>query len=210
MDLSAMVTQVRRDLRDEDSENYVWSDDELERHIAHALYDLSEQLPRQATATLSTVSGSMDLDVSSLIDVIVINAVEYPTAYNPKRYQRFSAWGDTLMFLGSLVPDGSNCTIYYGKTHTLDVDGTTLPTKYHDILALGAQGYALLAWGSYSVNRVNLGGPDVASEYRHSGELHLNLFYRDIKRLGRRHRAVVSRLYTPTEEPVSMDVDPGP
>jgi hypothetical protein len=210
MDLSTMVTQVRRDLRDEDAENYIWSDDELERHIAHALYDLSEQVPRQTTATLATTADSMDLDVSSLTDMIVINAVEFPLGYTPKRYQRFSLWGDILIFLGSLVPDGSDCTIYYGKIHTLNVSGTTLPTKFHDILAMGAQAYALLSWVSYAVNRVNLGGPDVAADYRHAGDLKLNHFQREIKRLGRRHRAVVTRLYTPAKELVSMDVDYGP
>jgi hypothetical protein len=210
MDLSTMVTQVRRDLRDEDSQNYAWSDDELERHIAHALYDLSEHVPCETTATLATTADSMDLDISSLTDRIVIHAVEYPLGYTPKRYQRFSLWGDTLTFIGSLVPDGSNCTIYYGKIHTLDAEGTTLPTKFHGILAIGAAGYALISWGSYAVNRVNLGGPDVSSDYRHAGDLKLNHFQREIRRLGRRHRAVVSRLYTPAEQPVSMDVDYGP
>ena len=204
MDLAAMVAQVRRDLRDEDSENYNWTGDEIERHIAHVLYDLSEQIPRETTATLSTVSGSMDLDIASLSDSVVVHAVEYPVGYTPKVYQRFSLWGGILTFLGSPIPDGSDCTIYYGKIHTLDGDGTTLPTKYHDILAMGAEGYALISWGSYSVNRVNLGGPDVSSDYRRNGELKLDLFYRQIKRLGRRHRAVVSRLYTPAEPPVSV------
>lgn len=204
MDLSAMATRVRRDLRDEDSENYNWTDDEIERHIAHALYDLSERIPRQTTATLATNNDSMDLAISPLTDIVMVNAVEYPIGFTPKRYQRFSLWGDTLTFLGSLIPDGSDCTIYYGKIHTLNGDGTTLPTKYHDILASGAEGYALISWASYSVNRVNLGGPDVSSDYRRSGELKLDLFYRQIKRLGRRHRAVVSRLYTPVYPPVGM------
>ncbi|HUU63133.1 MAG TPA: hypothetical protein VMX96_04340 [Dehalococcoidia bacterium] len=207
MDLSIMVTQVRRDLRDEDSENYNWTDDELKRHIAHALYDLSEQIPRETTVTLSTVSGSMDLDIASLSDRVVVHAVEYPLDCTPRRYQRFSLWGDTLTFLLDLsgpIPDGSDCTIYYGKIHTLNGSATTLPTKYHDLLAMGSEGYALISWGGYSVNRVNLGGPDVSADYRHSGDLKLDLFYSQIKRLGRRHRALVSRLYTPAEAPVSM------
>lgn len=204
MDLATMVTQVRRDLRDEDAANYNWTGDEIERHLAHALYDLSEQLPLQTTATLATVADSMDLNISSLTNVVMIHAIEYPLGYTPKRYQRFSLWGDTLTFLGSLIPDGSDCVVYYGKIHTLNGSATTLPTKYHGILASGAEGYALISWGSYSVNRVNLGGPDVSSDYRHAGKLKLDWFQREIKRLGRRHRAVVSRLYTPAEAPVGM------
>ena len=50
----------------------------------------------------------------------------------------------------------------------------------------------------------------IPADYLRNGELKLTLFQREIKRLGRRHRAVVSRLYTPVEEPMSMDADPGP
>ena len=36
MNLTDMKTIVRRDLHDEDDTNYRWTDDELDRHIAHA------------------------------------------------------------------------------------------------------------------------------------------------------------------------------
>ena len=44
MNLSEMRAIVRRDLHDEDANNYRWTDDELNRHIAHAVKDFS--LPR--------------------------------------------------------------------------------------------------------------------------------------------------------------------
>jgi hypothetical protein len=41
MDLNTMRSIVRRDLKDEDAQNYRWSDDELDRHIAHAVKEFS-------------------------------------------------------------------------------------------------------------------------------------------------------------------------
>ena len=50
MNLGDMRTIVRRDLHDEDAANYRWTDDELDRHIAHAVKDFSEYLPYQQKA----------------------------------------------------------------------------------------------------------------------------------------------------------------
>ena len=41
MDLPTMRARVRRDLHDEDSNNYRWTDDELDRHIQRALNEVS-------------------------------------------------------------------------------------------------------------------------------------------------------------------------
>ncbi len=54
MNLAEMRARVRKDLHDEDAQNYRWSDSELERHIAHAVQELSLSVPLQAKATLTT------------------------------------------------------------------------------------------------------------------------------------------------------------
>jgi len=87
-----------------------------------------------------------------------VEAVEYPVDKFPKRYQRFALWGDTLTLLGDEVPDGSNANVYYGKLHTLDAEGSTIPQRYEDLIATGAEGYAAVEWAAYAVNRVNVGG----------------------------------------------------
>ena len=53
MNLADMRLLVRRDLHDEDVNNYRWTDDELNRHIAHALKDFSRAIPLQQKATLA-------------------------------------------------------------------------------------------------------------------------------------------------------------
>ena len=127
MNLTEMRAIVRRDLHDEDASNYRWTDDELDRHIAHAVKDFSEYLPNEQKATKATTSGSRELDISDLSDRVMVTAVEYPAANFPERYQRFSLWGDTLTILGEEIPDGSDAYIYYGKVHALSAESSTIP-----------------------------------------------------------------------------------
>jgi hypothetical protein len=210
MNLSDMRTIVRRELHDEDSNNYRWTDNELDRHIARAVGELSEHLPGEQKAVLATTSGSREIGITSLTDRVMIEAVEYPTGQYPPRYKRFSLWGDTVSLLGDEIPDGGNANIYYGKRHTLDTQGTTIPGLYHDLVACGAEGYAAIEWAAYAINRVNTGGQMTPREFLDWGKEKLTFFRSELKRLGRRNRNRVSSLYRPYYPPVSQTTDCGP
>ena len=60
MNLTDMRNIVRRDLHDEDSNNYRWTDDELDRHVTHAVKDFSEHVPYEEKATKATTAGSRE------------------------------------------------------------------------------------------------------------------------------------------------------
>ena len=210
MNLSEMRTTVRRDLHDEDDTNYRWTDDELDRHIAHAVKDFSEAIPDEQMAIKATASGSREIDISTLTDRVVIEAVEYPMAQFPRKYQRYSLWADTLTLLGDEVPDGSNAHIYYGKLHTLDATTSTIPTKHEDLVAIGAGGYAAVEWAAYAINRVNVGGLMTTKEFLTWGRKKLSYFKAELKRLRRRSRVRNRSLYTPYYSPVSKSTDFGP
>jgi len=194
MNLTEMITLVRRDLKDETTP-YQWSDDELTRHINRALKELSERVPPLAKATLPTVSGSRELDISTITDRIMVQAVEYPVDESPIKYQRFSIWGDTLTIISSNEPDGSNCYIYYGKLHTLDATTSTIPPKHEDLVATGACGYAAISWAAYAINKVNVGGAMTPKEYRIWGNDRLRTFREELRRLGRRQRIRTQQLF---------------
>jgi hypothetical protein len=195
MNLSEMIGLVRKDLHDEDSGNYQWSDAELTRHIDRAVRELSERVPLLARATLPTTSGSRELDISGLSDRVMIEAVEYPVDASPPSYQRFSVWGDTLTIISGSEPNGSNCHVYYGALHTLDADGSTIPTKYEELVAAGACGYAAIEWAVYAINKVNVGGTVTPREFRLWGSERLADFQERLKRLGRRHRVRPQQLF---------------
>lgn len=210
MNLTDMRAIVRRDLHDEDAGNYRWTDDELNRHIARAVKDLSEHLPCEQKATKATASGSRELDISSLAERVAVMAVEYPVDQFPPRYQRFSLWGNTLTLLGEEVPDGSNAYIYYGKSHTLDASGSTIPAQYEDLVAIGAAGYAAVEWAIFAVNQVNVGGGTTPREFLGWGRERLNEFRKEVRRLGRRNRVRLNTLYRPYYPVVSKSTDYGP
>ena len=208
MNLSEMRTRVRRDLKDEDSQNYRWSNDELDRHIDHALREFSQALPREMKTDLATTAGSRQIDISSLTDRVLILAVEYPTDKFPPYYQRFSLYQDIITLLGSEVPDGSNARIFYGKLHTLDASTSTIPSQHEDIVAIGAEAYALIEWAAYSINRVSLGGEETPQQFRVRGEELLRHFKRELARLKSRLRS--RQLYRPALTPASKTSDWGP
>jgi len=210
MNLGDMRTIVRRDLHDEDSGDYRWTNDELDRHIAHAVKDLSEAIPYEQKATKATASASREIDISSVTDRVMVQAVEYPVGQFPGRFQRFTLWGDTVTLLGPEVPDGSNAYIYYGKLHTLDVSTSTIASLQEDLVAAGACGYAAVEWAVYAINRVNVGGTRTPEELLKWGRERLTFFRGELRRLGRRNRVRVRALYAPYYPPVSESTDYGP
>jgi hypothetical protein len=210
MNLTDMRAIVRRDLHDEDSNNYRWTDDEINRHIAHAVREFSGSIPLEQKAAKATTSGSRALDITPITNRVMVEVVEYPVDKFPIRYQPFSLWGDTLTLLGDEVPDGSNAYIYYGKLHTLDVSSSTVPAQYEDLVAAGAGGYAAVEWAVYAINRVNVGGTVAPGELLEWGNRKLKYFRQELKRLGRRNRVRVSSLYQPYYPVVSGTTDYGP
>lgn len=210
MDLSQMRTIVRRDLRDEDSQNYRWSDDELNRHIAHALNELSEAVPYQEKALKATTNSSREIDISSLSDHLTIQAVEYPIDKFPPKYQRFSIWGNLLNIQSDETPDGSNARIYYGTLHILDSQSSTIPSHLEDLLASGVEGYAAVEWAIYATNRVNTGGTNTPDDFLKWGTEKLDYFRQELKRLGQRNRVRLNQLYKPLYPIVSKTTDFGP
>jgi len=195
MELNTMRTIVRRDMKDEDPGNYRWSNDELDRHIAHAVKEFSEAVPLPAKATLPTTPGSRVIDISSLTDRVMVEMVEYPVDKFPPCYQRFALWGHVLTLFGDEVPDGSNCNVYYGILHTLDAEGSTIPTKHEDLVAIGAEGYAAIEWANYAINRVSVGGTGTPREFLTWGNERLKQFKSELKRLGRGSRVRIRQLY---------------
>ena len=106
MDLPTMRTRVRRDLHDEDAQNYRWTDNELDRHIQRALDEASVASPREMKSTLTTTVGSRDLSLASLTNLVSVEATEYPTDIYPPSYVRFSVWTGTLTLLVDSLPTG--------------------------------------------------------------------------------------------------------
>ena len=202
MNLPEMRTLVRRDLHDEDPAGYRWSDDELDRHIARAVRELSLAVPLEAKAVLTTTAASRDLSLASLADRVSIEAVEYPVGSYPPSYVSFSLWADTLTLLVDSPPlAAQEVNVFCGRLHTLDDTTSTVPAALEDVLATGAAAYAALEWASFASNRVNVGGADVWRSYLVWGQERLAAFAAALARHGRRSGVRARRLYPPALAP---------
>jgi len=205
MNLAEMRARLRQDLHDEDESNYRWSDEELNRHIEHALRELSLAVPLEAKATLTTTAGSRELSLSTISDLVAIEAVEYPVGRYPPRYVRFSLWGDTLTLLVEGAPSGGEeVYIYYGKLHTLDETTSTIPSPLEDLVVIGGAGYAAIEWASFATNRLNVGGESTWRNYLTWGQDRLASFLRGLSKHSRKNVVRSRQLYRPYEPPRSQ------
>lgn len=187
MNLATMRTNVRRDLKDEDASNYRWTDNEIDRAIARAVSEFSKYSPREMKSTLATVSGSIALDISALTDRVSIDRLEFPVSNEPRTFTRFEVYQDTLTFLDT-EGDGNNCYVYWTAVHTLGASTSTIPTRYEDLIALGASAYAALAQSQYSTNRANYGGEDVDRDYKTWADTRLREFIQSCQKAASRFK----------------------
>lgn len=197
MDLPTMRTKVRRDLKDEDSVR--WSDDELDRHIQHAVLDIAQAVPLEAKdeSLVIPTPASREIDISSITGLTYVEAVEYPTEEYPKRYRESRVWGNTLELLIDETPTADDPVyLYYGKTHTLDDSSSTLPPHLEDLCAVGAGAYAALEWAAYAINQVNVGGEPTPREFLEWAQRRLDFYHKELNRYGRQSSLKIRRLFT--------------
>jgi hypothetical protein len=195
VDLATMKTMVRRDLKDEDSSNYRWQDNEVERAIARAVAELSRYVPSEMKSTIATVDGSRDIDISDLTDRVCVDRVEFPIDEVPRQFQRFTVYADTITLIGDVEGDGKNCYVYWGKVHTLDADESTVPGYLEDVLALGAAAYAVLSQAQYRVDAAGFGGEQADRDYLNWGNAMLKGFTFQLKRFGKGRKLKISQFY---------------
>jgi hypothetical protein len=188
MNLVTMRANVRRDLKDEDSGAYRWTDDEIDRAIQRAVTTYSLYSPREMKSTVATVDDSTELDISSLPARMSVDKVEYPISQEPRAFTPFTVYIDTLYF-EEAEGDGTNCYIYWTAVHSLIAGSSSLPAIHEDLIALGATAYAALALSQYSTNKANYGGQDVDRDYQSWGDLRLADFITQCKKLKSKLRA---------------------
>jgi hypothetical protein len=211
VDLATIRARLRKDLHDEDSATYRWTDGELDRHVQRATRDFSLALPLEAKTTLSTTPGSRDLAITSLTDLVAIEGVEHPLGEYPPSFVRFSVWLNTLTLLIDGAPAGAESVgVYYTKLHTIDGSSSTVPARFEDVIVGGAAGYAAVEWSSFATNRVNAGGQEVWREYLAWGQERLAEFQRVLAKYGRRNAVRVRRLYAPAGAPADQSTVVGP
>jgi len=194
--ISTIRARIRKDLKDDDSIR--WSDDEIDRHIGHAVLDISQAVPLEAKeeSLVIPTPASREVDISGIAGLVYVEAVEYPAGEYPKRYRNFKVWANTLELLIDAAPTAAESLyLYYGKVHTVGAESSTLPGHLEDLCAVGAGAYAALEWASYAINQVNVGGDPTPREYLDWAQKRLDFYHGELKRYGRQSRLKVRQLY---------------
>ncbi len=195
--LTDVRDRIRKDLRDTDAAAYRWTDAQLDRHIDHGMSELSAAMPQELTATPATTAGSRELSLVSLVNLVEVEAAEYPTGEYPPAYIGFSTWTTTLTLHTETAPTGGNAKLYYTARHTLDGAGTTLTTFQVDILVTGAAAYAALEQSAFATDRLMTGGEGTAERLASYGRARLTAFQQLLFQYGRKNRLRARRAYTP-------------
>lgn len=199
--MTTLVTirdRIRQDLQDIDPSTPRWSDDELDRHIAHALDEVSLAIPLELVEIIATTAGSRDIDVSGIEGLIDVEFAEYPVGQYPACRVPLTRWADVITLELAVAPtDGGDAAIGYTARHTLDGDGSTLPPFLEDLVVTGAAGYAVLEQSVNTVDTLNTGGPVVSERYEGWARARLIAFQQLLLQYGRANRVRTRRLRRP-------------
>ena len=194
MNLVEMRARVREDLQDTDSQNYRWTDDEVDGAIERVVIEYSLRAPIEQQDDIATTAGDTELDISSLSGLLEIVSVEFPIGQSPKYLQRTEYWGGRLYVEDK--GNGEDARVRWLKRHTLDAGSTTVPAKHDEIIVLGATGYLAMSASAYTVDRASIAGRHATINFKAWGKDRLDRYDRKLRAVSRRSRVVPYQLYT--------------
>jgi len=194
MNLTEMTARVREDLQDTDSENYRWTDAEVDGAIDRVVAEYSLHAPIEQQDDIATTDGDTELDISSLTGLLKVESVEFPIAQIPKYYQRIVYWAGYLDMEDE--GDGNDARVRWFKKHTLDAASTTIPTEHEEIIVLGATGYLAMSASAYTVDRASIAGRHATINFKAWGKERLDRYDRKLKAIARSSKVIPKELYT--------------
>jgi hypothetical protein len=194
MNLTEMRARVREDLQDTDSQNYRWTDDEIEAAIQRVALEYSLHAPIEQQTDIATTDGDTELDISSLSGLLKIESVEFPLGKTPKYLQRFDHWAGSLYMKDE--GDGSDARVRWLKKHTLTSQSSTIPTEHEEIIILGATGYLAMSASAYTVDRATIAGHYGTINYKAWGKERLDRYDKKLKEIAQANRVIGRTLYT--------------
>jgi hypothetical protein len=193
MNLTEMRARVREDLQDTDSQNYRWTNDEVDGAIDRVVMEYSIHAPIEQQTDIATVDGDTEVDLSSLTGLLRVESVEFPIGKSPKYLQRFERWTGKIYMEDE--GDGSNARVRWLKKHTLGAQ-STIPVEHDEIIVLGATGYLAMSAAAYTVDRATIAGHYGTISYKAWGKERLDRYDKKLKEIARANRVIGRTLYT--------------
>jgi hypothetical protein len=193
MNLTEMRARVREDLQDSDSQNYRWTNDEVDGAIDRVVMEYSLQAPLQQQVDVATTDGDTELDLSALSGLLRVESVEFPIGKAPKYLQTFELWTGHVYMEDE--GDGSNARVRWLMKHNL-AETSTIPAEHDEIIVLGATGYLAMSASAYTVDRATIAGHYGTLNYKLWGKERLDRYDQKLKQIARANRVTGRTLYT--------------
>lgn len=201
MSLNTFRDNLRDDLKDLDSGDYAWSDDELDRHLLRAAKEYEASWPLLAKVDQDGDGMTRRFDLSTQAGLLRCLRVEYETDQNPPQYLAFFQDGNNhVLILGETVPEtGKDVRFWIATSYTLTSTTTNIPAEHQSGILGGAWGFAVQAFARYAERRVNV-RDDVPKGLRKAAGAALQEFREWLSRLRDtrvEQEAALDRLRTP-------------
>jgi hypothetical protein len=194
MNLIDTVARAREDLKDTDSENYIWTDAEIQSAILRAVQEYSIHAPMQHQDDIATTEGETEVDITSLENILQVESVEFPLGYAVKHMQHIEYWAGRLYM--EEEGDGTDARVRWLAKHTIDGDDTTIPLEHQEIIVLGATGYLAMSASAYTVDRATIAGHWGTISYKAWGTERLARYDKSLKQVAQGNRVTRRQLYT--------------
>jgi hypothetical protein len=193
MNLIEMRARVREDLQDTDSQNYRWTDDEVDGAIDRVVHEYSLHAPIEQQDDIATTDDDTELDISSVTGLLKIESVEFPIGQTPCCYQRFALWAGKVYMTDK--GNGEDARVKWLKKHILDAQSTTIPAEHEEIIVLGATGYLAMSASAYTVDRASIAGRHATINFKAWGKERLDRYDRKLKEVARTSKIIPKELY---------------
>jgi len=194
MNLVEMTARVREDLQDTDSQNYRWTDDQVEGAILRVVDEYSTHAPIQQQDDIATTDGETEIDISSLSGLLKVESVEFPLGETPRHFQHFDYWAGQLYTQDE--GDGTKARVRWLKKHTLAAGSTTIPAEHDEIIVLGATGHLAMSASANTVDRAFIAGHYGTVSYREWAIQRLKQYEARLRQVSHANRVTPRQLYT--------------
>lgn len=150
---------LRLDLNDPAGGSQRFADADLDRAVTRAVAELSLVFPFETDTehTAGAASRTISLTGGTFTGLTGVSEVEFPygaagveAAFPPALVPfRVGANGTSVLVLSADVPAATSVLrVRWQKAHLIDAASSTVPVRYDPLLALGAAGFACLAYSS--------------------------------------------------------------
>ena len=130
------LAQVRYQLKD--IAGGIWDDDALGAYYDTVLKEISKVAPLEKAVALAIIDDTCDVDISVLIDVVEVLAVETPGGNVPPDFRNWKTRGDVLTVTLDAAPSVTKSTLTGTLTFTSGsktISGVS--TKFQDEVSVG-------------------------------------------------------------------------